>query len=233
MARKQAAGVEPVRRRKPRRRTPGVRLGRPPVLDAIQKQWVLQRLQAQPQQSLPQLGQQVHARFGVHVSESTLARFLHSQGIHKPRRQEGPFKRPVATRRYGYSAQHRDSTQRRYPSSLTDAEWALIEDLFEHRGAGRKARYDRRQMVDAICYVVRSGCPWRMLPREFPPWQNVYATFRRWAQQGLWEAMHDRLRAMWRQRVGRDAQPTAGVLDSQSVPTAEKGGLEVLTGPSV
>lgn len=233
MARKQAAAVEQVPRRNPRRRTPGLRLGRPPVLTTDQKQQVIQSLQVQPQQSLPQLVQQLQQGFGIQVSESTLRRFLHSQGIHKPRRQQKPFEAPTPKRRYGYSAAHRDSAERRYPSSLTDAEWALIQDLFEHQGAGRKAQYERRQMVDAICYVVRSGCPWRMLPREFPRWQNVYATFRRWARQGVWEAMHDRLRAMWRQRVGREAEPTAGVLDSQSVPTAEKGGPEVLTEPSV
>lgn len=99
-----------------------------------------------------------------------------------------------------------------------------MADLFEHKGPGKPPLYSRRQMVDACCYAVRSGCPWRMLPKDLPPWQDVYAHFRRWTDKGLFETMHDRLRAMWRQKVGRDAAPTAGVLDTQAVKTSAQGG---------
>jgi len=79
-------------------------------------------------------------------------------------------------------------------------------------------------MIDAMSYVVRGGIPWRMLPREFAPWHLVYKTFRRWAEQGRFEIMHDRLRSMWREREGRTESPTAGALDSQSVKTSPQGG---------
>jgi transposase len=114
-----------------------------------------------------------------------------------------------------------------YPSSVTDVEWALVRDLFERKGPGRPEQYTRRAMVDAIRYVVQSGCAWRMLPKDFPRWQVVYATFRRWSDDGLFEQMHDRMRRLWREREGRDDNPTASVLDSQSVRTAEKGGSTV------
>lgn len=233
MASKQASEAAQSRRKTPSPQAASRPTGRPPILREPDKQWVLQRLQEQPQATLEQLAHQVQQRSGKPCSTATLRRFLHGQGIFKRRPPKKAFAAAPPPRRYGYKAEHRDGAPGRYPSSLTDAEWALVQDLFEHRGAGRKAQYDRRHMVDAICYVVRSGCPWRMLPREFPRWQNVYATFRRWSAQRVWETMHDRLRAMWRQRVGREVGPTAAVLDSQSVATAEKGGLEVLTEPSV
>jgi transposase len=120
-----------------------------------------------------------------------------------------------------------------YPGSVTDEEWALLEPVFApaRRGRGRPGRYPRRLLLDAIFYVVRSGCAWRLLPRDFPPWENVYATFRRWAREGRFERMHDELRRLWRERIGRDGEPTAGIVDSQSARSTEKGGLVVLMGP--
>lgn len=127
---------------------------------------------------------------------------------------------------YGYTSDHRSEigARRRYPSSLTDAEWALIRDLFEHEGPGQPPHYERREIVEACCYIVRSGCSWRMLPKEFPKWQNVYAHFRRWSKKGIIQAMHERLRGMWREREGRKIEPSAAILDSQSVKTGPEGG---------
>ena len=79
-------------------------------------------------------------------------------------------------------------------------------------------------MLDACLYVVRSGVPWRLLPNDLPPWQDVYATFRRWTTQGLFEKTYDRLREAWRAREHRAAEPTAGVIDTQSVKTSAQGG---------
>ena len=83
-----------------------------------------------------------------------------------------------------------------------------------------------RWWMPASCHVVRSGCAWRMLPHSFPPWTDVYKTFRRWSEAGKFETMHDRLRAMWRERQGRHVEPTAAVLDSQSVKTSPQGGVK-------
>jgi transposase len=99
-----------------------------------------------------------------------------------------------------------------------------VADLFEHSGPGKPPRYARRTLVDACCYVVRTGCSWRMLPKDLPPWQDVYAHFRRWTDKNLFETMHDRLRAMWRIRQGRNEAPTAAIVDSQSVKTSAQGG---------
>ena len=100
------------------------------------------------------------------------------------------------------------------------------KDLFEQPGKrGRPPQYSRwRGMVNACCYVVRNGCSWRMLPHEFPPWENVYRTFRRWAAGGKFEQMHDRLRELWRSREERAPEPTAAVLDAQSTRSSPQGG---------
>lgn len=133
-------------------------------------------------------------------------------------------KRSSGKKRYGYTGLHRiESSDKKYPSSLTDAEWALVYDLFENRG-DRPPIYPRRLMLDACCYVVRSGCSWRMLPKDFPPWQDVYAHWRRWSEAGLIEEMNERLRQMWRIKAGRKAQPTAAIADSQSIKNSPQGG---------
>jgi putative transposase len=85
-------------------------------------------------------------------------------------------------------------------------------------------RLERRSLVDACCYVLRTGCAWRLLPKSFPAWTTVYKSFSRWAAQGAFEAMQDRLRQQWRERLGRHAQPSAAVLDSQSRRNSPQGG---------
>ncbi|WP_247745863.1 IS5 family transposase [Streptomyces oryzae] len=111
---------------------------------------------------------------------------------------------------------------RRYPSDMTDAEWAVVRDALpvpawlEGRG-GQPEGYCHRQMLDAIFYVTDNGIKWRAMPADFPPGTRVYAYFRRWRDQGLVQEFHDRLRGKVRQSEGRDAEPTAAVIDSQSV----------------
>lgn len=132
-----------------------------------------------------------------------------------------------ATRRYGYNESHRRVEEPgKFASCLTDAEWELAADLFElpAGGRGRPSVYSKRSMVDACCYVLRSGSSWRMLPKSFPPWLAVHRAFLRWAAQGKFEQLHDRLRAQWRERMGRAAAPTAAVIDSQSTRISPQGG---------
>lgn len=130
----------------------------------------------------------------------------------------------VSTKKiYGYTQAHRAHGSG-YGTSLTDAEWDLVSDLFQYAGPGRPPTVPRRTLLDACCYVVRTGCAWRLLPKDFPPWENAYAHFRRWSTEGIFEKMNDRLRAMWREREHRTAEPSAAVLDAQSVKSTPQGG---------
>jgi putative transposase len=114
-----------------------------------------------------------------------------------------------------------------YPSDLTDREWHLIKTLIPPANPGGRPRStDMRLVLNAIFYVVRGGIAWRYLPREYPPWQTVYGYFRRWRLGGVWQRINDRLRSLVRLSAGRNSQPTAAILDSQSVKTTERGGKE-------
>ena len=115
--------------------------------------------------------------------------------------------------------------EKRYPSDLNDAEWELVkQDLqTDYSRGGRPAKHSKRQFLNAIFYVLRTGCQWRYLPREYPPWQSVYTQFRRWAKLGHIERIYEKLYIMTRQILGRAEKPTVGIVDSQSVKTTEKG----------
>jgi transposase len=110
-----------------------------------------------------------------------------------------------------------------YPSSLTEAEWACVQRyLPPETRRGRPRTHPLRRILDAIFYVVRTGCAWRYLPSNFPPWQTVFYHFRRWQLQGRWFRVYCALHAAERERVGRDTDPSAAILDAQSVKTVEE-----------
>ena len=111
-----------------------------------------------------------------------------------------------------------------YPTDLTDAEWAMIEPLIpQARPGGRPRSADMREVLNAIFYVLRGGIPWRMLPHDLPPWKTVYHYFRGWRMEGTWEEMNRALVERVRERQGRESTPSAGVMDSQSAKTTERG----------
>lgn len=117
-----------------------------------------------------------------------------------------------------------------YPSDLRDAEWVLLEPLVPAvKPGGRPARHQRREIVNGILYVVRGGNQWRAMPHDLPPWQTVYCYFRIWRNDGTWEAIHSAIRERARRQIGREATPSAAILDSQSVKTTQKGGRAAMT----
>ena len=122
--------------------------------------------------------------------------------------------------------QQRQQPERKpYPSDVSDAEWAILEPLVPAvKPGGRPARWSRREILNGVLYVVRGGNQWRALPHDLPPWQTVYCYFRRWRNDGTWEAIHTGLRERVRGQLGREPTPSAAILDSQSVKTTQKGG---------
>jgi putative transposase len=112
-----------------------------------------------------------------------------------------------------------------YPTDLTDAQWAVLAPLVARRaGPGRPPTVSLRAVMNALLYMTRAGCPWRLLPREFPHWTAVRYYFDKWTADGTWAEVNRRLVEQTRQRRGRTAQPTAGIIDSESSKTTEAGG---------
>lgn len=110
-----------------------------------------------------------------------------------------------------------------YPTDLQYSEWLRIAQCFPISKRGRSLKWARWQIINAILYVNRTGCQWRMLPKDLPPWQTVYGYFWRWTKSGLWATMNAALVRQVRQQQGRDPKPNAAILDSQSVKTSEGG----------
>jgi putative transposase len=114
---------------------------------------------------------------------------------------------------------------KRYPSDLTDEQWELAQSLLPTKTGGRPREVAIRDILDAYFYLLRGGVSWRMLPHDFPPWQTVYSQVRPWKLDGVWQALHDRLRDEVRLAEGRPTQPSAAALDSQSVKCADHPGI--------
>lgn len=220
------------------------RRGRPPKLTPQDVEELVGLVRENPLLSLDDLVWAFRRTTGITISAATARKYLRDAGFERtrPKRRTGgdeeaaeggedsgeeQRRKTVAKEKeYGYGEAHRDPGDAvRYPCGLTDSEWEQVKHVFDPPGKpGRPPKYPRRQMLDACVYVLRSGCSWRMLPKDFPPWQTVYRTFRRWLAKDLFEHMYDELRRLWRSHERRDPDPTAGIVDSQSVKTSPQGG---------
>ena len=120
-----------------------------------------------------------------------------------------------------------------YSTDLTEAEWQILEPLVPPvQPGGRPAKYSRQEVVNAIRYVLRTGCAWRLLPHDRTAWQSVYHYFWVWRRAGTWPGIHDALLSTMRRFLGRQPSPSGAIIDSRSVQTTEKGGLGVRRGPA-
>jgi transposase len=117
-----------------------------------------------------------------------------------------------------------------YPSDLSDSQWEVVAPVLR-RAIGRSGQVPRREILNAIFYVLRTGSQWRYLPQSYPNWKTVYSCFRRWSLNGVWDEVVLALRVEVRYSQGRGALPTAAVIDTQSVKTSEKGGAVAMTAP--
>lgn len=207
------------------------RAGRRPSLGAQHIKVLRAITRERPHASLDEVTRELGERTGTTVCSATVRKALRTAGVKRLKPQRRPSPRAAtqgtAPLRVGYTAMHRRTDGASgMNTDLTDAEWALVADLFERAtGRGAPAQHARKHMVDACCYVVRTGCAWRLLPKSFPPWRGVYKAFSRWAAAGTFEAMYDRLRQQWRDRIGRNPEPTAAIIDAQSTRSTAQGGL--------
>ena len=209
------------------------RRGRPRKLSPVQVESLIELVRKNPTLALEDLVWALRRETGIQLAAPTIKQYLNDAGFKRSRAPRGRRGAPsmagaqeAVPKEYGYTAAHRDpGDSARYPCGLTDSEWEQVRHIFDPPGkTGRPEKYPRRQMLDACIYVLRSGCSWRLLPKDFPPWSAVYRTFRRWQAQGLFEAMYDELRTLWRSRQHRAPEPSKVILDSQSVKTSPQGG---------
>lgn len=110
-----------------------------------------------------------------------------------------------------------------YLNCISDKQWQLIQKVLSPANQRGRKRIDRSRLINAILYVCRTGCQWRFLPKEFPHWNTVYGVFRQWKLDGVWLAIHELLRNAVRKAAGKETAPTVGIIDSQSIRTAEGG----------
>jgi transposase len=218
--------VTEFRAAKPRKRGSG----RKPIMDDAGLQILRELIQANGRLTLDELAAAFTEKTGKPASKPTVAKAMKALGFRKVKLQKAVSKAaPQSSPRY--QAQHRrEPTATTYPSTLTDREWQVLEPLLARdEKRGRPATNDKRLMINAIFYQLRTGNQWRYLPKDFPHWTAVWSAFRRMRNSGLLERLYDAVHEFWRQVAGRNKHPTAGIVDSQTVKTTEKGGFAATT----
>ena len=213
-----------------------IRSGRPaqsnskPILTQADHNWILDRAQAGEITSLKVLKRLLAEHRDRDVSLSTLHHEVKGIGLTWKPLTPGSSKPKApkqADKQTRYTKAHRpqpDPTQDRpaYPSDLTDDQWEILEPLLRPKTKrGRPRTYPLREMVNAVRYMAKTGCQWRYLPNDFPPWNTVAKAYYRWVDSGKWEEVNRGLRERLRIEADREPEPSAGIIDSQSVKTAE------------
>ncbi len=204
--------------------------GRKPILDDAGLKVLAELVEANRRMTQEELVAAFAERTGKSVSKPTLGKAMKTLGYRKVRLQKAlSVPAPQSAPRYG-DLHRRPGSATMYPSSLTDREWEVLAPLLaKQTGRGRPPRHDKRALVDAVMYQVRTGNQWRYMPKDFPPWPAVWSFFWRARDSGLLERIYDALRELWRRATGHTEAPTAGIVDSQTVKSTEKGGFVATT----
>ena len=208
------------------------RPGRPPLLDDADRAILVELLREHPGIGANNLTKLFVHRTGKSSSDTTIRAELVKMGWHRMPRPPEPVSEAAPTPKdpVRYTATHRvEPTAVSYPSDLTDEEWALLEPELRGRRQKVPCGVNTRETVNAVLYIARTGCQWRFLPHDFPKWQTVAKTYYRWIDRGVWERVNEALRRQVRVAVGKAPEPTAAIIDSQSVKTTEKGGSPATT----